>query len=110
LAILATVQGVVGRRQQRAQGKGFLQEHSLSIKDSVVIDQIIGIASHIGNLELWLHGHQSLRQFAAAHPRHNNISQKQVNASPVAFGKRQCSGSIPCVEYGVSITLKASTD
>ena len=63
--------------------KGSLEQQGAGLQDPAVRDDVVRVAGHVEHLHLRARPRAALRQLAAAHPRHHDVGEEQVDGAGV---------------------------
>src|SRR5260370_14168206 len=79
---------------QSGKTEWFLEQVDAGIERAIVTNGIFGVTRHVEYPDTWEQLGDVGGQFAAIHPRHNDIGEQEIDGSPVAVHDLQSSGAV----------------
>lgn len=72
------------------------------IEDALLDDGVVGVAGHEQRANARTELGQMIHQDPAAHPRHDDVRQDEMDLGRVPFGHQQCGRPVLCQQDGES--------
>src|SRR5581483_4167820 len=73
------IQDLANPNQQRINAEGLLQQLAAGPKNSLLRDQVMGVAGYIEHLQIGTRCLKTVGQFTSTDPGHDDIGEQEVN-------------------------------
>src|ERR1019366_615893 len=88
------------------RGERLLEERAARLDDSVTHGRVVRVAAHVEDPDAAVILRELLDQLAAAHPRHHDVRDDDVDPACVPAGRLERLGSVPGFDHPVARRLE----